>query len=289
MSKLALGTAQFGMEYSIANISGKTTIDEASKILSVARNNGIDMLDTAIVYGDSEKVLGRIGVENYRVITKLPSSMGYQSNHMEWVESQVIKSLKNLKKNQLYGFLLHNPKQLLEKNGVSLYNALDNLKSQGLIKKIGVSIYSPDELGPLIKNFDLDIVQAPINVFDRTMELSGIGSELKKLGVEIHARSIFLQGLLLMKPSLRPQKFLKWKKEFNSFDTLLNSNCRSALEISLKYVEQLNFVDKLVVGVDNKNHLEQIIAAIRSDAVEIPVIFNHEDKRLINPSRWREL
>ena len=185
--------------------------------------------------------------------------------------------------------LLHGSNALEGKKGETLYQALIDLKSQGLIKKIGVSIYSPSELDVVLKNFDIDLVQAPVNLFDHSMEKTGLGQNLKSKGIEFHARSVFLQGLLLMESGSRPQKFSKWHEVFEAFDNWLAVNNKTPLEATLKYVDQLSFVDKLVVGVDSKVHLEQILSALNSSSVDIPVFFNHEDTRLIDPSKWSEL
>ena len=289
VSRLAIGTVQFGMPYGVANSVGQVSLDEVSEILTLARKEGLDTLDTAIAYGESERVLGQVGVDGYQVITKLPSTLGNETDLLKWVERQVDGSLKNLKQKEIYGLLIHRSNALIEKNGEVLYQALIELKSQGLIKKIGVSIYSPRELDIVLKDFDIDLVQAPVNLFDRSMEQTGLGQKLKKKGIEVHARSIFLQGLLLMEPESRPQKFSKWKNAFEAFDKWLSINNKTPLEAALKYADQLSFVDKLIVGVDSKVHLEQILTALDSSSVDIPIFFDHEDTRLINPSKWAEL
>lgn len=289
MSRLAIGTVQFGMPYGVANSVGRVTLVEASNILALARKEGVDTLDTAIAYGESERVLGQIGLDGYQVITKLPSTLNNETDVFKWVEIQVEGSLKKLKQKEIYGLLLHRSSALTEKNGDILYRALIDLKAQGTIQKIGVSIYSPSELDFVFKNFDIDLVQAPVNLFDRSMESTGLGQMLQKKGIEVHARSIFLQGLLLMNPESRPQKFSKWHEAFQAFDNWLADENKTPLQATLKYVDQLSFVDKLIVGVDSKVHLEQILAALNSSSVEVPVFFDREDTRLINPSRWSEL
>lgn len=289
MGRLAIGTVQFGMPYGVANSVRQVRIDEATEILALARKKGVDTLDTAIAYGESERVLGQVGVEGYQVITKLPFTLDNEKDVSKYVESQIYSSLQNLKQKKLYGLLLHRSSALLEKNGEALYQVLIDLKAQRLIKKIGVSIYSPSELDVVIRNFDIDLVQAPVNLFDRSMEKTGLGQKLKEKGIEVHARSIFLQGLLLMEPESRPQKFMKWRKAFEAFDRWLALNSKKPLEVALKYVDQLSFVDKLIVGVDSKEHLEQILAALNSESFDIPVFFDNEDRRLINPSKWSEL
>ncbi|MFM6209012.1 aldo/keto reductase, partial [Planktothrix sp.] len=128
-----------------------------------------------------------------------------------WVQQSVDGILNRLQIFQLYGLLLHRPDQLLSSTGEELYQSLNLMKKQGLVKKIGISIYSPTELDALCKQFSFDLIQAPFNVLDRSLEKSGWLDQLKKLGVEIHGRSVFLQGLLLMNPLTRPAYFERWQ------------------------------------------------------------------------------
>ena len=287
--KVAIGAVQFGLDYGVANVSGQTAFCEVCEILNFATQNQVDTLDTAIAYGESEAILGKVGVGDWNIITKLPSVPDTCVDVSEWVLEQFCNSLLRLKQDKVYGLLLHRPSQLLEDYGDELYGSLRKLKEHGSIEKLGVSIYSPDDLTPVIEKYDIDLVQAPINLFDRSMESTGIGKQLQEKGIEVHARSIFLQGLLLMKPGSRPQKFSKWNLAFEAFDKWCAINKKTPLEAALKYVDQLSFVDKLIVGVDSKVHLEQILAALNSSGVDMPVFFDHEDTRLINPSRWSEL
>jgi len=288
-SKLGIGTVQFGLDYGVANSSGQTSEHEVREIMNFSLQNHIDTLDTAIAYGQSERVLGDVGIDHWKVVTKLPNYPNDCIDVDEWVNEQFSQSLTRLKQKRVYALLLHRPSDLLTNYGETLYKCLSDLKSNGLIEKLGVSVYSPSELSPILDRFDVDLVQAPVNIFDRSFEISGLGEKLKESGIEFHARSIFLQGLLLMKAESRPEKFSKWNKSFEAFDKWLAINNKTALEAALKYVDQLSFVDKLIVGVNSKVNLEQILAALGSSCGDIPVFYDYEDLRLITPSRWSEL
>lgn len=137
---LALGTAQFGMAYGIANQQGEVSLEEVGEILTIAKDAGIDTLDTAMSYGESEGKLGQIGVHNWKVITKLPAVPQRCFGISNWVKASVADSLKRLKIEKLYGLLLHHPQDLLQDYGEELYNALQSLRSCGIVKKIGISI-----------------------------------------------------------------------------------------------------------------------------------------------------
>ncbi len=170
-SRLALGTAQFGQPYGIANQAGQVSAAEAAAIIACARENGWDTLDTAITYGHSEQRLGEIGVREWRVVTKLPAVPESCRDVAAWVTTAVRESLARLGISKLHGLLLHRPEQLTQPQGEALYGALLAVKCAGMTDGIGVSIYQPEELDALWPRFALDLVQAPFNVLDRRLQL----------------------------------------------------------------------------------------------------------------------
>ena len=170
--KIALGTVQFGLEYGVANTKGRVPEETAQDILSLARELGVDTLDTAAAYGTSEEVLGRTGVDAFKVISKVPPGTEHIEKPANWVKRCIDQSLSNLRCDSLYGLLLHRPLDLLQSNGRELYDALVDIKRQGLAKKIGISVYGPDDLDKLA-TFDFDLVQAPMNILDRRLKNSG--------------------------------------------------------------------------------------------------------------------
>lgn len=142
--KLALGTVQFGLEYGVANVVGRPDFHNAASVINLARKLGMDTLDTAIAYGDSESLLGRVGVQDWRVVSKLPAIPENCPNISSWVRQQIQDSLSRLGVSSIYGLLLHCPSQLLEKTGSALFDAVSKLKADGLVSKIGISVYGPD-------------------------------------------------------------------------------------------------------------------------------------------------
>ena len=147
--KLALGTVQFGLNYGVANTDGRVSTEMAESILRSAQLSGMDTLDTAIAYGDSESVLGGLGVQSWKVVSKLPALPEGCSDVTHWVKSQMQESLRRLGLQRMDGLLLHRPGQLLEAVGPDLYAALQSLKAEGLVAKVGVSVYGPAELDDL--------------------------------------------------------------------------------------------------------------------------------------------
>jgi len=289
MNRLALGTAQFGQDYGIANSTGQTSRSEVKKVLELARLKGINTLDTAIAYGESESILGQIGVQDFNIISKLPELPTACSNIKKWMESQLNDSLKCLRLNSINSFLLHRPLQLLVPGNENLWATLLQFKTQGLVKKIGYSIYGPHELEQLWPQFKPDIIQAPYNIFDRRMEASGWFKRLKDEGVEIHGRSVFLQGLLLFNSKNRPQSFNPWSDHWQFWDRWLEQNQISPLQATLAFALANDQVNKVIVGVDHCVQLKEILNAANTAIKDFPEELIITDEQLINPSNWEHL
>ncbi len=289
MNRLALGTVQFGLEYGIANESGCINFDEAGRILAEAADSGIDLLDTAIGYGDSERVLGQIGVADWKIISKLPALPDECPDVAGWVDAQVAGSLARLGVGSLYAVLLHRPNQLFEARGEQLHEALDRLKAHGRTEKIGISIYAPDELDRLFDGMRFDLVQAPLSILDRRLVDSGWAQRLKRLGVELHVRSVFLQGLLLMPASRRPVKFGRWQPLWSEWQRWLDETRLTPLQACLRYALSVGEVDRVVVGVDGVAQLREILAAATGPLTSLPSWPQNIDIDLLNPSRWNQL
>jgi aryl-alcohol dehydrogenase-like predicted oxidoreductase len=287
--RLALGTVQFGLLYGVANKSGQVSQNEAKSMLRIASENSIDTLDTAIAYGESEKCLGEIGVENFKLVTKLPSIPDGCLDISGWIHEQVTSSLLRLGVEKLYGFLLHKSEDLLGPDGPELYRALGSLKEKGLVKKIGVSIYSPNELEALKNDFSFDLIQAPFNLIDQRLLHSGWMKKLKDSGVEIHTRSTFLQGLLLMKEIDIPPKFSPWKHLWKKWHDWLAENNVSALQGSLAFPLSFPEITRVVVGADSHQQLKEIINATSNLLnTDLPNLLS-ADENLINPANWSQL
>jgi aryl-alcohol dehydrogenase-like predicted oxidoreductase len=283
--KLAIGTVQFGLEYGVSNSAGRTPANEAGRILSRARSAGVDTLDTAIAYGDSEKVLGEIGLNGWQVISKVPS-LPDGANAQEWISTNLRQSLSSLGLEKLDGLLLHNADDLLKSQSDSVIAGLQQAKSEGLVKKIGYSIYNPDNLLELTHRLKPDLVQVPVNVLDQRIVTSGWLGRLAEMGVEVHVRSVFLQGLLLMPPANRPAYFSRWQELWQRWDSHIVSQNTSPLAACLGYVKSLPDVARIVVGVDNLKHLEQLLSAWEVSRPLGAENFSCTDRNLIEPVNW---
>jgi aryl-alcohol dehydrogenase-like predicted oxidoreductase len=287
MTRLALGTVQFGRRYGLANTSGQVDAKSAAAILERARISGVDTLDTAVGYGNSESCLGEVGVFSWRVITKLPPVPEDITSVSEWVEAQVYGSLHRLRITRLDALLLHRPSDLFGPAGAGLIRAFDRLKARGLIRVAGISIYSPVELDAICAVWRPDLVQAPCNVLDRRLIHSGWLERLHGWGVPVHVRSLFLQGLLLMPAARRPSWFDPWTALLLRWTNWCDENKTTPLQATLAFAEAVPWVERLVVGVDSVNQWNDILAASDTKGHVPPDDLFSEDPELIEPSRWK--
>jgi aryl-alcohol dehydrogenase-like predicted oxidoreductase len=280
LNKIALGTVQFGEDYGICNVDGQIHLGEARKIIELAKESGIDTLDTAYVYGNSEEVLGQIGVDDCQIITKT-SSLEKGIGH---VINDFSQSLERLNINKVAGLLIHDFYDIQHPQFNDLFKQLEDLKQQGIIQKIGFSIYTPDQIDFLLDNFDFDLVQLPFNAFDNRLVQGGQLKNLKESGVEIHARSIFLQGLLLNFNNLS-NYFITWKEQFIKYQTMAKKDGLSLLEYALNFVLNTTEIDKVLVGVDNEKHLREIIQSVKRTSNLAPYPINEVE--LLDPRVWK--
>jgi len=280
VSKLVLGTVQFGLDYGVTNQLGQVPKKNIRKILDFAKENGINSLDTAPAYGDSEKILGEIGVEDFDIISKTNSL----NDGVNLVESKFQISLEKLGKKQLEGLLVHNINDIKNIHFDELYKMMFRLKKEGLVKKIGFSAYTPDQVDFLLANVDFDLIQLPFNVFDTRLIEGGQLKLLKTNNVEIHARTVFLQGVLLDFNSLS-EYFIEWKDQFIDYQSMVRESGLSLLEYSLQFVMNMPEIDKVLVGVNSINQLKEIIlaASTQNNVKAYPI----NDLSLVNPALWK--
>lgn len=285
-SRIALGTVQFGIPYGIANKVGQVAREEAKAMLQVAGAAGIDTIDTAIAYGDSEACLGAVGTKGFKLITKLPSVPDDCADVGIWVDQQFQSSIARLGVTAIYGLLLHRPEQLLGPNGTALYRALQVLKDAGKVERLGVSIYSPSELDALIPQYRLDLVQVPFNLVDQRLYRTDCLHRLKDSGVEVHTRSVFLQGLLLMANADMPPKFAPWNDLWCRWQQWLADHEMSAVQACLAFPMSFPEIDRVVVGADSVSQLTQILDLTKSLATYRLPDLRCDDESLINPGKW---
>lgn len=286
MNRIALGTAQLGLEYGVTNRSGMPTLKEATRIVREAEERGVATIDTASAYGESEARLGQIGLENFEVVTKISSRQNgtYQPGLLT---SSIEASLKRLRIDTLHGALLHNADELQGEFGNAVYQELHSAQSRGLAKLVGISIYRPEQYFAVQEECPIGILQAPFNAFDRSVYESGLLAKVKLAGVEFHARSVFLQGVLLDKAFSTSGYFQRWAETINRWfdytENVAGGPLASALSIPL--AEEM--VDRVVVGVETAYQLRQILDLIDIGFAPVNIKFTDLDPKLINPTMWK--
>ena len=287
MSRLALGTANFSQAYGVANEVGKLNKSELYNILTLVRKFNINVIDTAQAYGETEVLLGSQNLEQLNVVTKIGINSNF-SHCREDIQQLVEDSCHRLRINKLYAVMLHRPEMLISSEGREIFNALQTLKKEDKVLKIGVSIYSPLILDEIMDKFDIDIVQVPFNLFDNRMETTGWSERLVERQVEIHARSVFLQGLLLMSKEKLPRFFMqKWPRIFKEWYSFLDKSRVDAKHIALKFALSRHWIDKVVVGIDSSFQLEELLGIENCiGQYDVPQ-FSVVDEDLIDPSRWK--
>ena len=284
MNRIVLGGAQLGLPYGILNGGETLSREEVARILDTAVGHGIDSIDTAIAYGQSESVIGETAQNRFNIISKLPPLPSEVSNVSEWVHMQVDASLARLNCKSLDALLLHHPQDLVGQHGAELYAAISSLKIKKIIHRFGISIYAPDELDGIIGKFDIDVVQAPLNVFDR--RILEVIDQLTARSIEVHVRSVFLQGVLIASPKDRPQRFQPWSEHFAQFDTWVHSTGLSAMACCLGFALQQPGVAKLVIGTTSAESLAEIMNSVPNMYLEVPADLRSSSEQLIDPRIW---
>lgn len=282
--KLALGTVQFGLNYGINNQSGIPDDEELNSIFLLAKEAGIDVLDTAQGYGNAERRIGKVSQNRFQVITKFK-----QLKPPFPFQKELTKSLNILKSNSVYGYLAHDA-DLLIQNPI-WWNGLEELKAKGLVKKIGYSLYTVNQLESLLANQMIpDLIQFPFNILDRRFE--PYFAELTTLGVEIQIRSVYLQGLLLMKPNEIPTSLKALYPFLTKVREIVIKHNVSIRQVCLKFVIENPWINKVVIGIDNSQQLMDNISICQDEKLHKDIIdellsLEVKDKNLLNPANWK--
>ncbi len=264
VNHLCIGTAQFGLDYGITNINGKVNEENVKKILEKANNSNVYFIDTAQAYADAEYVLGRNIPENsnFEIITKLNNKLFNSSEKdlLENLELSLISSLKKLKVKSINSLLIHNINNLKNSNYNLIYDWFESLKERKIVKRIGISIYSPEDLNNIeIEKFQL--IQIPFSIYDQRFSKNNLIGELCKKGISIHLRSIFLQGLILQKSELWPNNLSdEFKLHHQSFLESIKNSGLNVLEEILKGPFLLDNVEAVLVGVTNFKEFNEILS-----------------------------
>ncbi len=284
-NKLALGTVQFGLDYGINNHQGKVSVEDVKEILEQAKRSEVFILDTAQAYGNSEEVLGNIGVNEFDVVTKIISPEPGAA-----LKDQVLISLQRLNESALYGLLFHDFNYWQSCHG--LWTKFEKIKQQGLTKKIGFSLYHPGQWHIIQhKGITPDVLQIPMSLLNQ--QFLPYLSEFKEAGIEVHVRSAFLQGLLLMETESVPVRFSEIKPLIEALKHLSEKWKVNRANICLLWLWQNMFIDHIVLGVDSITQWQENLAAAKwceknYNTIKIDAsAFKCENENIINPSKWK--
>jgi aryl-alcohol dehydrogenase-like predicted oxidoreductase len=280
--KLALGTVQFGAQYGINNTKGIPSDKEISEIFDFAFKSGIQILDTAPAYGNAETRIALFSKNRFNVVTKVPLVKNSQE-----LKNSLSSSFSQLSLDSIYGYIFHQADNLI--NIPSLWGNMQKFKESNKVQKIGYSLYTPQQLEILLgMGFIPDIVQLPYSLLDRKFEKYFI--QLKNLGVEIHIRSIFLQGLFFMDLERLPKKLSALKTNLHDLHDICKRSDISIGSLALNFVIDNPSIDHVIIGVDSKTQLLDNISMIENHTNNInrQLIkeINVSNQELLNPANW---
>lgn len=281
--KVALGTVQFGLQYGISNKNGVPTDEQLQDIFSTCESNGINTFDTAVAYGNAEERIANFLPNQAEIISKFP-----KTDSKSELESIILNSISRLKRDSLYGFMAHNGDFLIE--NPQLWEVLQKLKQENKIQKIGYSLYTTEQLEKLlVLGLIPDIIQIPYSLLDRKFEPYFL--ELKQKNVEVHCRSVFLQGLYFLNPENLPEKLVPLNPELKKLHSICQSHQVKISDVALNYAYSNTYIDKIVIGIENTIQLNENINSIKNwnqnNAIfeEIKGI-SVNNKELLNPANW---
>ena len=290
-SKLGVGTVQFGMDYGVSNTGGRTPQQEVREILDVAATAGLVVIDTAPAYGDSESVIGNTITPGhaFRIVTKIPKiagkTIGTQTRNL--VKRTFDRSLENLNCASVYGLLVHDANDLLKDGAEELMETLYEFRSQGRVAKVGVSVYDATEIDAIVGRFPIDLIQLPVSIIDQRLLKSGHLARMAAGNVEIHSRSAFLQGLLLMKKGSWPERFRPFFPLLNRFHEFAEQRNLTPLQIALGFVQSISEVSQIICGTNSAAQMRELVdgTAINLDLDECRSLAV-DDIDLVDPRFW---
>ena len=283
--KIILGTAQFTMPYGICN--SKDHIDKASikKIFELTNQKQIYSIDTAINYGNNDNVLKDYIDNKHQIITKIPKFKKYDKYSEETTKRHINNSLIKLKIKRFHAILLHEPNQLLSHNGIKIYKNLLNLKKNKLTKNIGISVYSLKETIKILTKFKFDLIQLPFNILNQEFNNKDFLELVKKKKIKIHARSIFLQGVLINKKIRKKKYFSRWSGIFGEIDMIKKYNKINEKDLNISFCVAQKWIDKIIIGIDNYQQLKSILNS-KIKKLNLCAIPTKINKSLNDPREW---
>lgn len=289
IDKLILGTANFGLEYGIAN-KRKLSREEVFKILELARSQGIWGIDTAKAYGDAEKIIGDFFAlygKIFKVISKLPQK---EYLNMRAVEDEVYGSLKDMNISSI-DFLLIHSFETYQLYGKTIIPVMQSLCKDKVIGCFGISVYHPEELEMITSEVEDPLaVEFPLNLFDQRFLKGEFLQRLKDKGGFLFARSVFLQGLFFLEDKV----FAGAGDKVRTLREISEVYHIRPEWLALLFVITNSLVDKVVIGIDSMEQLMRNIQCLCDESICRYKGVEHllsdlevYDEDIILPYRWR--
>lgn len=287
MNKLILGTVQMGLDYGINNSSGKISLENSCMILSKAFELGIDTLDTAEAYGNAHQVIGNFHLFNpeikFKVITKVPHDVVAGE-----IEQKIRTYINDLNVDCLEVLMFHSFDSY--ENNKSIIAVLNDLKNLGMIKHIGVSVYTNNQIEALLSDDDVTVVQMPFNLLDNESIRGNLMNKMKAKGKVIHTRSAFLQGLFFKEQFENNSISQKLSNELIAIKNISKEENTSISTLALSYCLNQKDIDQVLIGVDSVNQLIDNLKAVdykmNHEALIKINALKVDNLDLLNPSLW---
>ncbi len=302
ISKYTLGTVQLGMEYGIANKSGKPDMGKSFDIMHTALAGGVNSIDTALLYGDSELVIGnflqeeKCDLEQMVLTTKFRISPDGNLSDKD-IEAQIRSfaghSLQRLKIKRIPVYMLHNPKDMSH-YGKVVPETLKKLQKEGVIEKAAVSVYTPQEAEEMLKNDIYEAVQLPMNIFDTRFVNSGILKKLHSAGKVVFVRSVFLQGLFFSDPAGLKGSLREAEVPLRQLAGLAEREGMSIAQLALSYIRDMREVTSLVIGAETPEQVRENIELVEGPEIsektrnEAYKLFDGMSVNILDPNNWKK-
>ena len=288
--KICLGSAQFGLNYGLTNKEGKINKNQVFQLLDFAIKNGINLIDTSPSYGNAELILGKYPkIKKFDICTKIDPIEGdlvTQSKLLQ-ITSKLEDSLNALNINSFDTLLTHGPNDLLKKGNTQLFSTLKNLKSNGLVKNIGASVYTGTQIELILDQFEVDVLQIPFSIFDQRLLHNGTLQKVANKGIKIQVRSIFLQGLILENPTNLSNFFNPIKINIKKFQDTCSKENLTPLVACINFIKAISHIDTAIVGVTSLAQLEGILKASHKERNNFDwSSFKIDQEEFLNPTNW---
>lgn len=280
-SKYILGTANLWSKY--GQKSKFIDTKKSLQIINFAYKKNIKILDVSSNYPSFENLLKHIKFKKFKLSFKISSKEIKKLKNKKKIENYILNLFKKFKKYQIEYFLFHNFKDIFSQNSKKIFRVLKKLQKEKKIKYIGVSIYKKYEMLNVLKNKNINLIQIPLNVLNQDFNINNL-TKLLKRKIQIHIRSIFLQGVLIDQKILSNK--LKKNKKIKSWYKFLNKNKISSIQANLSFINQFKFVNKIIIGVRNKEQLKQIL---KTKLIKNKISFDQfksNNPNLIDPRKW---